>query len=69
LAALAVSQAHAAPIEGEIGISAALLLMLLGLWAVVAGIRNRHELRHRDLVPERQLAMPGRASKSDASRS
>ena len=55
LPGLAIHPAHAAPIEGGIGVNAALLLVLLGVWAIVTGLRNLHELRHKHLVPERQL--------------
>lgn len=53
---LAIGQANAAPLEGEIGINAALLLMLLGVWAIIMGLRNLHALRHKHLVPERHTA-------------
>ena len=54
--ALAIGQAHAAPLEGDVGINVALLLMLLGGWAIIMGLRNLHALRHKHLVPERRIA-------------
>jgi hypothetical protein len=53
---LAVGPIHAAPIEGELGSNAAVLLVLLGLGALLMGMRNLRELRHKRLVPERQPA-------------
>jgi len=52
--ALAAGPIQAAPIEGEIGSNAAVLLMLLGLGALLMGMRNLRELRHKRLVPERE---------------
>ena len=52
--ALAVGPIQAAPIEGEVGSNAAVLLMLLGLGALLMGMRNLRELRHKRLVPERE---------------
>jgi hypothetical protein len=53
---LVIGHANAAPLEGEIGINAALLLMLLGVWAIIMGLRNLQALRHKHLVPERHTA-------------
>ena len=44
---LAVNQASAAPIEGEIASNAAMLLILLGVWALFMGMRNLRELRYK----------------------
>ena len=52
--ALAVGPVHAAPIEGELGSNAAVLLVLLGLGALLMGMRNLRELRHKRLVPSRE---------------
>jgi len=52
--ALAAGPIHAAPIEGELGSNAAVLLVLLGLGALLMGMRNLRELRHKRLVPERE---------------
>jgi ABC-type nickel/cobalt efflux system permease component RcnA len=46
--------AGAAPIEGEVSSNAAVLLMLLGLWALFMGLRNLRELRHKRLIPDRR---------------
>jgi len=50
---LATGSAHAAPIEGEMGSNAAVILVLLGVWALILGMRNLRELRHKRLAPER----------------
>jgi hypothetical protein len=44
--------AQAAPIEGEVGSNAASLLVLLGIGALLMGMRNLRELRHKRLTPE-----------------
>lgn len=51
---LTVSHSHAAPIEGEIASNAAALLVILGIWALVMGVRNLRELRYKRLLPHRQ---------------
>ena len=53
LPGLAIGQGHAAPIEGESGSNAAALLVLLGIWALLMGMRNLRELRHKRLVLNR----------------
>lgn len=53
-ACLGTGSAMAAPIEGEIGSNLASLLVLLGVWALVMGMRNLRELRHKRLTPQRQ---------------
>ena len=53
------SQVMAAPIEGELGSHAAALLMLLGIGALLMGIRNLRELRHKRLLPGRQREARG----------
>ncbi len=50
----AMGHAGAAPIDGEAGSNAAALLVLLGLGALVMGLRNLRELRHKRLTPERR---------------
>lgn len=45
--------AQSAPIEGEAGSNAASLLVLLGIGALLMGMRNLRELRHKRLMPER----------------
>ena len=47
---LTINQAGAAPIEGEIASNAAVLLVLLGLWALFMGMRNLRELRYKRYV-------------------
>lgn len=52
-------KAVAAPIEGELSSNAAALLMLLGLGALLMGLRNLRELRHKRLTPDRRHAGQG----------
>lgn len=52
--AVASVSAHAAPTEGESGSYAALILVLLGIWALLAGVRNLRALRYSPIVPRRQ---------------
>jgi len=47
---LTISQAGAAPIEGELASNAAMLLVLLGLWALFMGMRNLRGLRYKRYV-------------------
>lgn len=49
---------QAAPIEGELGSNAASLLVLLGIGALLMGMRNLRELRHKRLMPERNRHDP-----------
>lgn len=64
LAGMAVAQfapmVHAAPIDDELGSNAAVLLVLLGVWALLMGVRNLRDLQHRRLIPERQLSLARR---------
>jgi hypothetical protein len=54
LAALpAQSAAQAAPIEGEVASNAAAILVLLGIWALIGGLRNLREMRHKRVKPLR----------------
>ena len=46
--------AVAAPIEGELGSNAAALLVLLGIGALLMGLRNLRELRRKRLIPSRE---------------
>lgn len=55
LALASSSPAYAAPIEGETSSNAAALLVLLGVGALVMGLRNLRELRHKRLAPNRQF--------------
>lgn len=45
--ATAAVPAAAAPIEGDFGINAAVLLGALGVWALWMGVRNLYEMRHK----------------------
>ena len=54
LLGLTAGQAHAVPIEGDLGGHAAALLVLLGVAALVRGVCNLRELRHQRLVPRGQ---------------
>ena len=51
---LTVGPASAAPIEGETASNAAVILVLLGVWALVMGIRNLRDLRYKRHVPDRR---------------
>lgn len=68
LSGLAVGYADAAPIEGRIGSNAAVLLFLLGVWALLMGMRNLRWLRHKRLVTGRQRreSEAGHAQEGDA---
>ena len=46
------NQANAAPLEGDIGINAAALLVVLGVWALIMGARNLRDLRHKRMAPD-----------------
>jgi len=54
LAGMTVGHVNAAPIEGELASNAAALLVLLGIWALLMGMRNLRELRHKRLTPEQR---------------
>jgi hypothetical protein len=47
--ALPLSLAHAAPVEGETFSNIAALLVLLGIGALLMGLRNLREMRHKRL--------------------
>ena len=55
LAGLGAGAAQGAPIDGELGSNAAALLVLLGIWALLMGLRNLREMRHKRLTPERRV--------------
>jgi hypothetical protein len=55
LSALLTGSAHAAPIDGEPASNAAVFLFLLGVGAILLGLRNLRELRHKRLVPARRM--------------
>lgn len=65
LTGMQTTQAGAAPIEGEVGSNAAALLVLLGLWALLMGLRNLRELRHKRLLPDRHRHARGTRPGSD----
>ena len=44
--------ALATPIEGDFGINAAALLFVLGVWALLMGLRNLRALRYRPTIPQ-----------------
>ena len=64
LSLAAVNPVNAAPIDGEIGSNAAAVLMVLGIWALLMGMRNLRELRHKRLVPARQQRQSARRTKA-----
>lgn len=55
----AANQAHAAPIEGEAASNAAALLVLLGIWALLMGMRNLRRLRYQRMYPDRSARRGG----------
>ena len=59
LSALITGSVHAAPIEGELGTNLAALLLLLGIGALLMGIRNLRELRHKRMVLNRGAPRAG----------
>lgn len=52
------SHAEAAPIAGELGSNAASLLVILGIGALLMGMRNLRQLRHKRLVTGRHRHEP-----------
>jgi hypothetical protein len=67
LPGLAVGHVNAAPIEGSLGSNAAALLVLLGIGALLMGMRNLRKLRHKRLTPGRSPrgAAPERQDQAD----
>lgn len=60
LAALpAQGVAQAAPIEGEGASNAAAILVLLGIWALIGGLRNLRDMRHKRVRPLREEVSDG----------
>ena len=53
LSTLMTGSVLAAPIEGELGSNAAAVLLLLGVGALLMGVRNLRELRHKRLALHR----------------
>ena len=53
---LATSPAHADPIEGELAMNAAAVLVVLGVWALLMGVRNLRSLRYKHSVPPRRFS-------------
>ena len=54
LTALPFGLAYAAPVEGEQSSNIAALLVLLGIGALLMGLRNLREMRHKRLNHERR---------------
>ena len=44
----------ATPVEGDFSINAAALLFVLGVWALLMGLRNLRALRYRPMIPQRR---------------
>jgi len=55
MSALLTTGTQAAPIDGELGSNAAALLLLLGVGALLMGLRNLRELRHKRVGLNRDL--------------
>jgi len=53
LALFTSAEIAAAPVEGSAGSNAAAILVVLGLFALVMGLRNLRDLRHKRLTPDR----------------
>lgn len=53
---LATSPAYADPIEGEFAMNAAAVLVVLGVWALLMGVRNLRSLRYKHSVPPRRFS-------------
>lgn len=51
--------AQAAPIEGENASNAAAILVLLGIWALIGGLRNLRDMRHKRVRPLREEVSDG----------
>ena len=54
IASALASPALATPVEGDFSINAAALLFVLGVWALLMGLRNLRALRYRPMVPRRR---------------
>ena len=65
LSGLFFGGANAAPIEGETSSNAAVLLVLLGVWALLMGLRNLRQLRHKHLVLNREAKDSGTRQMED----
>lgn len=50
---------QAAPIEGEGASNAAAILVLLGIWALIGGLRNLRDMRHKRVRPLREEVSDG----------
>lgn len=48
------SPALATPVEGDFSVNAAALLFVLGVWALLMGLRNLRALRYRPMIPRRR---------------
>lgn len=53
---IAASPAYADPIEGDFAMNAAAVLVVLGVWALLMGVRNLRTLRYKHSVPSRRLS-------------
>ncbi len=54
IAAALASPALATPVEGDFSVNAAALLFVLGVWALLMGLRNLRALRYRPTIPRRR---------------
>lgn len=53
---LAAMPAYADPIEGDLSMNAAAVLVVLGVWALLMGVRNLRSMRYKHTVPSRRSA-------------
>ena len=51
--------AQGAPIEGESASNAAAILVLLGIWGLLSGLRNLRDVRHKRVRPLRNEVSDG----------
>ncbi len=64
--AVLASPAGATPVEGDFSVNAAALLFVLGVWALLMGLRNLRALRYRPMVPRRRKDDPTKHTASEA---
>lgn len=66
MATTLAAPARATPIEGDFSVNAAALLFVLGVWALLMGLRNLRSLRYRPMIPQRRKDKTGRHTAEEA---
>ena len=61
---IAATPAYADPIEGDFSMNAAAVLVVLGVWALLMGVRNLRSMRYKHTLPSRRSA-PGESDDVD----